>query len=265
MTSQSPDVSPVIDTSRMGVLAIENIINNLPLSNDALIIANTGSGMTDGIYTLDLSGGNGSGATVRANVVSGFISRAWVENGGSGYSTTPTINLFASAAFSAGGYAGNMVVGSSANGASILINGEDRKVGGNGKARYITRRVTLADNFESGDLRVYLTAYRPSGTGISVYYKVLSSADTDDFENKEYQLMTELGNESFVSVNEQDLRELTFAPGILNQANNSVSYTSGSTSYDKFKTFTIKIVFTGTDTTNVPWIRDFRAVALPRG
>jgi hypothetical protein len=265
MTSQSPDVSPVIDTSRMGVLAIENIINNLPLSNSDLIIANTGSGMTDGIYTLDLTGNNGSGATVRANVVSGFISRAWVENGGSGYSTTPTINLFASAAFSAGGYAGNMVVGSSANGASILINGEDRKVGGNGKARYITRRVTLADNFESGDLRVYLTAYRPSGTGISVYYKVLSSADTDDFENKEYQLMTELGNESFVSVNEQDLRELTFAPGILNQANNSVSYTSGSTSYDKFKTFTIKIVFTGTDTTNVPWIRDFRAVALPRG
>jgi hypothetical protein len=265
MTSQSPDVSPVIDTSRMGVLAIENIINNLPLSNSDLIIANTGSGITDGIYTLDLSGGNGSGATVRANVVSGFISRAWVENGGSGYSTTPTINLFASAAFSAGGYAGNMVVGSSANGASILINGEDRKVGGNGKARYITRRVTLADNFESGDLRVYLTAYRPSGTGISVYYKVLSSADTDDFENKEYQLMTELGNESFVSVNEQDLRELTFAPGVLGQANNSVSYTSGSTSYDKFKTFTIKIVFTGTDTTNVPWIRDFRAVALPRG
>ena len=265
MTSLSPDVSPVIDTSRMGVLAIENIINNLPLSNDTIIIANTGSGMTDGIYTLDLTGDNGSGATVRANVVSGFISRAWVENGGSGYSTTPTINLFASTAFSAGGYAGNMVVGSSANGASIIINGEDRKVGGNGKARYITRQVTLADNFESGDFRVYLTAYRPSGTGILVYYKILSGADTDTFENKEYQLMTELGNENFVSVNEQDIRELSFAPGILNQANNSVSYTSGSTSYDKFKTFSIKIVFTGTDTTNVPWIRDFRAVALPRG
>jgi hypothetical protein len=77
--------------------------------------------------------------------------------------------------------------------------------------------------------------------------------------------MTELGNESFVSVNEQDLRELTFAPGVSGQANNSVSYTSGAASYDKFKTFTIKIVFTGTDTTNVPWIRDFRAVALPRG
>jgi hypothetical protein len=265
MTSQSADVSPVIDTSRLGLLAIENIINDLPLTNDTIIIANTGSGMRDGIYTLDLSSDYGSGATVRANVVSGFISRAWVENGGSGYATTPTINLFASAAFSAGGYAGNMVVGSSANGASILINGEDKKVGGNGKARYITRQVTLADNFESGDLRVYLTGYRPSGTSIRVYYKVLSSADTDTFENKEYQLMTELGNENFVSVNEQDLREFTFAPGILNQANNSVSYTSGSSSYDKFKTFSIKVVFTGTDPTNVPWIRDFRAVALPRG
>jgi hypothetical protein len=158
-----------------------------------------------------------------------------------------------------------MCVGTSANGASIVINGEDKKVGGNGKTRYITRRVTLADSFESGDLRVYLTAYRPSGSGINVYYKILSASDVDNFENKEYQLMTELDNENFASTNELDYREFTFAPGILNQANNSVTYTSGSTTYDKFKTFSIKIVMTGADTTDVPKIRDFRAVALPRG
>jgi hypothetical protein len=252
MTSQSADVSPVIDTSRLGLLAIENIINNLPLSNSDLVISNGGSGYANsGDVAVVISGGGGSSASASATVTNNVIAAITLTNAGSGYTTSPTITIVPG---SGGG-----------SGALITYNGEDKKVGGNGKARYITRQVTLADNFESGDFRVYLTGYRPSGTSIRVYYKILSSADTDTFENKEYQLMTELGNESFVSVNERDLREFTFAPGILNQANNSVSYTSGSSSYDKFKTFSIKVVFTGTDTTNVPWIRDFRAVALPRG
>jgi hypothetical protein len=252
MTSQSADVSPVIDTSRLGLLAIENIINNLPLSNSDLVISNGGSGYANsGDVAVVISGGGGSSASASATVTNNVIAAITLTNAGSGYTTSPTITIVPG---SGGG-----------SGALITYNGEDKKVGGNGKARYITRQVTLADNFESGDFRVYLTGYRPSGTSIRVYYKILSSADTDTFENKEYQLMTELGNESFVSVNERDLREFTFAPGISNQANNSVSYTSGSSTYDKFKTFSIKVVFTGTDTTNVPWIRDFRAVALPRG
>lgn len=265
LSTFNSEISPVIDTSRMGLLAIENIINDMPLVNSTIILANTGSNMQNGIYQLSLSGGGGSGATVLANVVGGEISTAFVTNGGSGYTTTPTINLFASTAISAYGYVGAMCVGTSSNGASILINGEDKKIGGNGNVRYITRRVTLGDSFESGDLRVYLTAYRPAGSGINVYYKILSGSDTDNFENKEYQLMTELDNENFVSTNEQDYREFTFAPGILNQANNSVTYTTGSTTHDKFKTFTIKIVMSGTDTTDVPKIRDFRSIALPRG
>ena len=58
---------------------------------------------------------------------------------------------------------------------------------------------------------------------------------------------------------------MSFAPGSGGVANNSVSYTSGSTSYSKFKTFSIQIVMTGTNTTDVPKVRDFRAIALPSG
>jgi hypothetical protein len=110
-----------------------------------------------------------------------------------------------------------------------------------------------------------LTGYKPSGSNILVYYKLLSKAESDIFDNKEYQLMTILGNENFVSTNKQDYRELTFAPGTNGAANNSVSYTSGSTSFSTFRTFAIKIVLTGTDTTDVPKVRDLRAIALPRG
>jgi hypothetical protein len=265
MSTSNPAITPQIDVTRFGGIFVENIINDLPLSNDMIYIANTGSGMTDGFYTLDLTGGAGSGAAISANVVSGRISRAWVSSVGSGYTGTPTINLFASAASSAGGYLGNMCVGSSANGASIVINGEDSKNGGPAKARYIMRKVTLKDGFDSGDLRVYLTANIPSGSNVYVYYKLLSSADPDIFDNKNYQLMTQLDNTNYASINNQEYREITFAPGIDNTANNKVSYTSGSTLFTNFRTFGIKIVLSGTNTVNVPRVRDLRVIAVPAG
>ena len=67
------------------------------------------------------------------------------------------------------------------------------------------------------------------------------------------------------STGSTDYRELTFAPGVSGSANNSVSYTSGTSTFTSFKTFAIKIVLTGTSTTDVPKVRDFRAIALPAG
>ena len=98
-----------------------------------------------------------------------------------------------------------------------------------------------------------------------MYYKILSKSDNSRFEDKNYQLMTQIGNTGFVSANADDFRELTFAPGVNNTANNSVSYTSGTSTYNTFKTFAIKVVMTGTDTVDVPRIRDLRAIAMPRG
>jgi hypothetical protein len=253
MATDDPAVSPVIDTTRFGFIAVENIINNLPLQNTGFIITNGGSGYANSSdVTVTISGGNGSGATATANVTgSGVIDAVRLTNVGSGYTTSPIITLTPG---SGGG-----------SGAVVTYNGEDKKSGGNSEVRYITRRVTLADGFDSGDLRVYVTAYKPSGSNIFVYYKLLSTSDTDDFDDKEYQLMTQLDNNNFVSLNANDYRELTFAPGINNTANNQVSYTSGTTSYRNFRTFAIKIVLAGTSTVDVPRVQDFRAIALPEG
>ena len=250
MTTVNQEISPVIDINRSSLIAVENIINNLPLQNTGFTVTNVGSGYTSA-PTAAFSGGGGSGAAATVTVSGGEITGITLTNAGSGsgYTTSPTITL------SGGG---------GTNGA-ITYNGEDKKQGGNALARYITRRVVLADGFESGDLRVYLTANKPGGANIHVYYKILSKSDPDRFEDKNYQLMTEIGNSGFVSSNTEDFRELTFAPGVNNTANNSVSYTSGTSTYTSFKTFAIKIVMTGTDTVNVPKIRDVRAIAMPRG
>jgi hypothetical protein len=77
--------------------------------------------------------------------------------------------------------------------------------------------------------------------------------------------MTELGNQNYVATNKNDFRELVFAPGLAGVANNSVSYTTDTTGFSTFRTFAIKIVMAGTDTIDVPKVRDVRAIAFPAG
>ena len=258
-------ISPYVDINRFNVLTVENRINNLPLSNDQIVIANTGSGMVNGIYSIVLSNTAGSGAIISANVVGGSISRVWVQDGGSAYVDSPSVNLFATSAQSAGGYTGAMCVGTNANGASIIINGETSKSGGPAKARYIMRTVTLADGFDSGDIRVYLTAYKPAGSEIYVYFKPQSVSDIAKFSDLNWQLLTQINSGNFVSTQANDFRELIFAPGTNGVANNSILYTSETTSFTNFKSFAIKVVMSGTDTVDVPLIKDLRVIALPEG
>jgi hypothetical protein len=252
MATLSSEVSPVIDVSRMTVLAIENEINNLGLSNSGIVVSNTGSGYANSAdITVTISGGGGSGATAVANVVSNTVNAVYITNAGSGYTSSPTITLTPGS-------------GGGAN-AVVTYVGETEKAGGNGTARYMTRRVTLADGFDSGDLRVYLFANKPSGTNVYVYYKILSASDPEVFNDKKWQLMTELGNSNFVSLNDTDYRELTFAPGQNGVADNSVSYTAGNTAFTTFRSFAIKIVMTSSTKGIVPKIKDLRAIALPAG
>jgi hypothetical protein len=253
MATTNPDVSPVIDTTRVGSIVVENIINNLPLRNNDISIVSGGTGYANSSdVSVTITGGNGSGASAVANVVFGTIDKITIVDEGSGYTTTPTFTITSG---SGGG-----------SDAVVLYNGEDKKSGGNSDVRYITRRVTLADGFDSGDLRVYLTTYKPPGSNIHVYYKILSKSDPDEFIDKNYQLMTQLGNSNFISINDSDYRELKFAPGQNGVPDNSVSYVSDDgTSHSSFTTFAIKIVLRGTNTVDVPKVRDVRVIALPSG
>ena len=252
MFTNNSDVSPFLDVTRFGVIAVENKINDLPLANADFILSNGGSGYANSAdVTVTITGGGGSSATASATVASNVITAITLTNSGSGYETSPTVTITAG---SGGG-----------SGAVVTYNGENSKSGGNSAVRYQTRKVTLADGFDSGDLRVYLTTYKPAGSDVRVYYKLLSVSDPDVFDDKSWQLMTPLSNINFISNNQDDYREIAYAPGLNNSANNSVTYASGTTGYNTFRTFAIKLVLTGTSTTDVPKVRDFRAIALPAG
>ena len=129
---------------------------------------------------------------------------------------------------------------------------------GNAVARYITRRVTLNNNFQSTGLTVYMDVNRQIGTKIEVYYKVLNSNDANNFDNNPYVLMNPI---------------LTPGSGVI--YTDATSYTSDTYQalnityndlttnalYNNFNVFAIKVVMYSSNPSIVPQIKNFRAIA----
>jgi hypothetical protein len=129
---------------------------------------------------------------------------------------------------------------------------------GGGSARYITRRVTLNNNFASTGITVFVDVNRPPGTSIEVYYKVLNQNDTNNFDSNPY---TKMGS--------------VFTPGIGLGATGTSDYVSDTyqalnityndivdgTTYSDFNVFAIKIVMYADNPAIAPQIKNFRAIA----
>jgi len=258
LSSNDSAVSPILSDDGLTLYNVRYSINNMGLSNPVISIANTGAGYNANTTSVTVSSPDiGTDIAVcSANVQSGNVVSVTVTYRGSGYLTTPTITV--SDSTTRGGNANCVVV----------VSGETSPAGGNGITKYFTKKVVLAAGQDSGDLRVYYSAYKPVGTGVYVYYKILSSNDTQKFEEGNWQLMTQVGGYNTYSANRNDIIEYECAPGSFTSglANNSISYTgiNGQT-YNNFIQFAIKVVMATKDSTNIPIIEDIRALALPSG
>jgi len=114
------------------------------------------------------------------------------------------------------------------------------------EARYITRRVTLADGFESNNFKVLMSINKPSEATVQVFIKPLAEEDETPFEEISYTEMTSTTIPD--SVNDYDFTDMTF---------------SLASNFDKpIKTFSIKVCLYSSSSTKVPSVRDFRAIAL---
>lgn len=246
-------VSTMIDTARLHMIAVKNIINDCGLNGSNFTITNGGTGYTANA-TLTFSAGRGNGAVAIgvANTTTGVIERIEVTSSGSGYTENVSATLSAPSV-----PAGNTT-------ATVSIESETNSKGGPAIARYITRKVTLADGFDANMIRVYLTAYQPAATTIEVYYKIVAEEDETLFDERPYVRMisVQTGNETLLnntkSQVETDYLEYLFVP-----STRDTSYLgTNNISYNNFKTFSIKIVMRTSDTNYVPIIRDLRAIAL---
>jgi len=255
LSSVDPAVSPIISDAGLSVYSIQWNINNCELSNSLITIVNGGTGYANGnVITANVvvsapTGRNGEQAYAIANVVNNAVSSVTFTSVGSGYVTTPTITI----------------LGSNTSRANIIITGETSSSGGPAIAKYMTKKVVLNAGFDSGDLNVYMTAYRPINTDILVYYKILSRTDTQSFDDGSWQLMTMTNSsDTLYSQTRSNLYEYTFSPGTNGVDQGYVSYTStNGQSYTNFSQFAIKIVLTSTDHTYTPFLTDLRCIALP--
>lgn len=260
-TMQTSDdrMSPMLADDGLALYTVEYNINNLGLSNTNFSIINGGTGYLSGgsgelVGNVTVSAPDEAGGTqafVSAMVTSGNITSIFVTTEGSGYSKTPTLTISAA----------------NTTPAQITVIGETSPSGGNAKARYITYPVTLAQGADSGDLRVFFTAYRPVNTNILVYYKVLAREDTQVFEQGDWQLMTIVNGNNKFSLFDGDVYEYEAAPGVNGIADNYLQYTSKSTGfvYNNFYKYAIKVVMTASDSTFSPKLNDIRVLALPPG
>jgi hypothetical protein len=267
LSTTDENIAPAIDIERMSAVATEYIINDAGISASDISFTNLGrhsnaanivitfsapnrsDGVTANAYVVALANATSYIANVpQAGVYSSNIAIIVVDEPGSGYYTAPTITI--------------SEVGSTDN-ATAVVAGENGSSGGNCKAKYVTKTITLADGFDAGDIRVYLDCNRPVGTDINVYYKVKSGEDNAPFEDKKWQLMSKL-NDNF-SRDQNQVIELEYRASL---DTNRISYVENGITYPlggKFKYYAIKIVLTASSASVVPYVANFRAVATPAG
>lgn len=258
LSSSDNNVSPIIADDAVSLFDINYFINNMGIGGNKISIVDRGTGYNAMTTSVTISSPDvGSDSAVlgfTTNTTSGIINTVYVQHPGAGYIKTPTITIT------------DPTTRSGNSNAAIIVHGETSPNAGNGFAKYITKPVTLISGNDSGDLRVYYTAYKPLGTEIYVYYKILNTADTSIFEEQNWQLMTQTSNSTTFSSDRTKLIEYEWAPGINNKADNYISYvsTNGQT-YNEFIKFAIKVVMSTDDNTKVPFLKDIRALALPSG
>jgi hypothetical protein len=258
MDSSDPDITPMFHSEALNFVSVTNIVNNGGLTNNCITITSPGVHSNAANIKVTISaptGDNGiqANAYVAANGLSGSnLVALTIDKMGSGYIVSPTITI------AEPGVATN---------ATAIFNGEDGIAGGNGLARYVTRQITLADGFDAGDLVVYLSAVRPQGTDVNVYYKVLSRQDTQPFTSVPWRIMSKAVD--IFSPDQKTPISLTFNTGTnaigpigsVNYTYNGIQYPLGG----KFANFAIKIVLTANDPTVPPEVQSMQAISVPAG
>jgi hypothetical protein len=252
ISSTDNAISPLISLESMYLNAWENFVDNGEITSDDFNIIAPGGGYSNS-NVVTISSNTGSGALVYlvTNGAAGNVVGVNVASSGSGYYDDFTISIPGTGQ------------GDITSNASIALNSEFDSSGGPCLARYITKPITLADGFDAGDLRVFLSANRPGVSQIQVYYKVLSGSDTTNFNDRPYQLMECFNPTSVPSLTDTDFVEFEYRPSL---TDNQVTYTSDNgTTFDSFKIFSIKIVLLSTDASITPKVKDLRIIALPEG
>ena len=123
---------------------------------------------------------------------------------------------------------------------------ETTATGGTELSRYITKKVEL--NEEADSITAFLNVNRPAASNIDFYFRTLEGGSSSDINDVAFTLATPV---EAIPVNENGFSEVRYE---LNEA----ALTSAN--IGSFATVQFKIVLRSSSTSNVPKIKDFRAI-----
>lgn len=252
IATSSPDISPIIYKNKQSLSTIETLINDMGLDSYRVVVANTGNNYTIANTNVVISSNSGFGAnaiiyTVVNKELTGQIAGLYFDGNGYGYYDDVNVTITSTDA--------------NASGAVVNILSETGKSGGPALARYISKTVTLAPEFDAGDLRVYLTAVRPRQADIEVYYKVKNTFDNEDISEKKWTRMVKVPGTVEYSSGLEPI-EIEYRPSL---SSNTINYSTNTATFNTFNKFKIKIVLASSSTLlqEIPYVYDMRAIALP--
>jgi len=121
-------------------------------------------------------------------------------------------------------------------------------------AIYLTKQITLEQPATS--LKVLIAAYRPSTADIKVLFKTLKSNDATDFDEIPYTFFNSDGSPDITVASSVsgEFKEYEYTAGITDEGIGD--------SLEEYTSFQVKIVLQGTNSADVPKLKDFRALAL---
>ena len=158
------------------------------------------------------------------------------------------------------GYTGNVTatvvnkVGSTAptTEAVVRVKSETDPYAGNAKSRYISKIFNMGGVTAKG-IKVIGEGVRPGGTDILVYARATSGFGSRKIKDEYYQILPGTMNKHIYGDNVTVYGWQTPDDFLLRDEN--------QITYDSFGTFQLKVVFTSTDSTTVPYLKNLRIFA----
>lgn len=255
MTSTSSYVSPVVDLARTHTIYVDNIINANTYKEDATGVTLVLSGNVANIAITDVLVGSNS----TANSTVSFIN-------GNTFTIIPTVNTKFSVGETVNIYTSNLVAKGSNTSTVTSIVYDNKKPGGLLINKYISIPITLAEGQDAEDLVVMLTSYRPPGTDVKVWVKLLHSEDSQAFDYLPWIELETEENAPYSSISSiNDFIEYTYRIPASQRTgpNYEVQYKNPEgITFTGFKYYAIKIGLLGTDAAVVPRVGDLRVIAV---
>ena len=274
LSTTDPDVSPAIDNSQSWLLPIKNQISDGGLRAKDIRITNRGAGSYNNPSVFKVTGGGsdpGYPAYFKVTSSSGILDQpatgtsismlsnkddvtSVVEESGKNFhtSTSDLDDPIVVTLYSGGGDGA----------ASFEILSEEGHEGGNSYLRYQTRPVVLAQGMSARGIRVYLTAYKPAGGQIYVYYKTKANEDSGSIDEKKWKLMSQTGPSEEWFSDEPTLEAGAFQEFQFDTEEITSYTTDYGESFNEFNSFAVKLVVFTDKSYNPPVIKDFKAIAL---